>query len=181
MKEKAKNWWLMLIKGIILIVLSFFVFNHPIGSLVGLALYIGIALLFTGITIILASLMVRKYDDNWGWRLAEGIFDVIFAIVLLSNPGITAAIFPFIIGFWMIVYGVMIFVGAFSAKKEGDSNWWMSLIGGILTVMFGWIIMTNILAGAIAITMWIGIALLIFGIINISVSLRLKKLNAAIN
>ena len=181
MKEKAKNWWLMLLKGIVLIVLSFFVFRHPIGSLVGLAMFIGIALLVTGISIIFASIMVRKVDDNWGYRLAEGIFDVIFAIVLLSNPGITAAIFPFIVGFWMMVYGVMIFSGSFKDKKEGDANWWLSLLGGILTVVFGWFVMTDLFAGAIAITIWIGIGLLILGIVNITVSLRLKKLNAVVN
>lgn len=181
MREKAKNWWLMLLKGIILIVLSFFVFRHPVGSLVGLAVFIGIALLLTGIFLIIASLMVSKVDENWGWRLTEGIFDVIFATVLLSNPGITAAVFPFIIGFWMMVYGVMTFSGSFRAKKEGDTNWWLSLLGGIITVLFGWFVMTDLFAGAFAITVWIGIGLLILGIVNIVVSLRLKKLNAAIN
>ncbi len=181
MKNKAKNWWLMLLKGIVLIILSFFVFKHPVGTLVGLAVFIGIALLLTGIFLIIASLMVSKYDDNWGWRLTEGIIDVIFAIVLLSNPGITAAVFPFIIGFWMMVYGVMIFSGSFKDKKEGDCNWWLGLLGGILTVVFGWFVMTDLLAGAVAITFWIGLGLLILGIVNIALSLRLKKLNAAIN
>lgn len=171
----------MLLKGIVLVVLSFFVFRHPVGTLVGLAVYIGVALLFTGISLIIATLLVRKDDENWGWQLAEGIFDVIFAFVLLSNPAITAAVFPFIVGFWMIVYGVMIFSGSFKAKKDGDNNWWLSLLGGILTILFGWFVMTDLFAGAIAITIWIGIGLLIFGIINIAVSLRLRKLNAAIN
>jgi len=181
MKDNAKNWWLMLLKGIVLIVLSFFVFRHPIGSLIGLSVFIGVALLLTGIFQIIAGFMVSGVDDNWGWRLAEGIIDVIFAIVLLSNPGITAAVFPFIIGFWMIVYGVMIFSGSFKSKKEGDGNWWLSLLGGILTVIFGWFVMTDFFAGALAITIWIGIGLLILGIVNIVMSLHLKKLNAAIN
>jgi len=181
MREKSKNWWLMLLKGIVLIVLSFFVFRHPIESLVGLAVFFGIALLLTGIFLIIASIMVSKVDENWGWRLAEGIIDVIFALVLLSNPGITAAVFPFIVGFWMIVYGVMIFSGSFKDKKEDDSNWWVGLLGGILTILFGWFVMTNLLAGAVTITIWIGLGLLILGIVNIAVSLKLKKLNAAIN
>lgn len=181
MKDKAKNWWLMLLKGIALIILSFFVFRHPIGSLLGLAVFIGVTLLITGIFQIIAGIMVSSVDDNWGWRLAEGIIDVIFAMVLLSNPDITAAVFPFIVGFWMIVYGIMIFSGSFKSKKEGDGNWWLSLLGGILTVLFGWFVMTDFLVGTIAITMWIGIGLLILGIVNIAVSFRLKKLNKAIN
>lgn len=181
MKNKAKNWWMMLLKGIVLIILSFFVFRHPVETLVSLAVFIGIALLITGIIAIIVSISVRKFDDNWGWRLFEGIIDVIFAIVLLSNPGITAAVFPFILGFWMIVYGVMIFSGSFKNKKEGDTNWWLSLLGGILTVLFGWFVMTDLFAGAIAITVWIGIGLLILGIVYIVLSLRLKKLNEVVN
>jgi len=181
MKNKTQYWWLMLLKGIVLIILSFFVFRHPIASLLGLVVFIGFSLLFTGILLIVASIMGRDADDNWGWRLAEGIIDLIFGGMLLSNPGITAAVFPFIVGFWMIVYGVMTFSGSFKAKKEGDSNWWLSLLGGILTILFGWFVMTDLFTGAIVITIWIGLGLLIIGIVNIALSLRLKKLNAIIN
>ena len=65
--------------------------------------------------------------------------------------------------------------------KDKAKNWWLSLLGGILTVIFGWFVMTDLFAGALAITIWIGIGLLILGIVNIVMSLRLKKLNAAIN
>lgn len=181
MENKAKNWWLVLLKGVVLIILSIFVFRHPVGSLLGLAIFIGWSLMLTGVFLVIAAISVRKIDENWGWRLAEGIMDVIFGFVLLSNPGITAAVFPFIVGFWMMIYGVMIFSGSFKAKKEGDSNWWLSLFGGIITVLFGWFVMTDFLTGAIAITMWIGMGILLLGIVNVTVSLRLKKLNAAIN
>lgn len=180
MKDTFKNWWLVLIKGIILIVLAFFVFRHPIETLVGLTVFIGVSLLFTGIFLVIASISNSKTDDNWGWKLAEGIIDVIFAIVLLSNPGITAAVFPFIVGFWMMIYGVILLVGSFTLKKEGDSNWWLNLLGGVLTVIFGYIITSNLLAGSIAITIWIGIGLLIFGIINIVVSMKLRKVKKAL-
>jgi uncharacterized membrane protein HdeD (DUF308 family) len=41
MNNKANNWWLVLLKGIILIVLSFFVFRHTIASLLGLTVFKG--------------------------------------------------------------------------------------------------------------------------------------------
>jgi uncharacterized membrane protein HdeD (DUF308 family) len=181
MKNKAKNWWLMLLKGIILIVLSFFVFRHPIASLIGLVTTIGFVWMLTGIFLIIASIMDHKVDDKWGYRLLEGIIDVIFAGILLSHPGITAIVLPFIIGFWIIVNGVTTFCGSFISKKESDGNWWHSLFGGILSIFFGWFVMTDFFAGAIAITFWIGLGLLMLGIVNISLSLRLKKLNTAIN
>jgi len=166
----------MLLKGIVLIVISFFVFKHPVASLVGLAATIGVAFLLVGIFLIIASIMVRGIDDNWGWRLAGGIIDVIFGFVLISNPGITAAVLPFVVGFWIIVNGVTTFSGSFTAKKEGDSNWWLSLLGGLLAILFGWFVMTDIFTGALAITIWIGLGLFILGIVNIVLSLRLRKM-----
>ncbi len=98
MKEALKNWWLVLIKGIILVLLSFFVFRHPVSALIGLALYIGISLMVTGVLLIITSLSNRN-REQWGWQLAEGIIDVLFALILLSNPAVTASVFPFVVGF----------------------------------------------------------------------------------
>ena len=176
MKQVLKYWWLVLIKGIILVALSFFIFGHPVSALVGLALYIGISLMVTGVLLVITGLSNRKEDDQWGWKLAEGIMDVVFAFILLSNPAITATVFPFVVGFWMIFYGIMMFVGSFGNKKDGDKSWWMNLLGGILNVIVGYIIMNDIIAGVFAITFWIGTGVLIFGIVNISAALRMKSL-----
>jgi len=175
MKEAFKYWWLVLIKGIIFILLAFFVFRHPVSALVGLALYIGIALIFTGVFLIIAAVSLRKTEEGWGWRLAEGILDIVFAFILLSNPAVTAAVFPFVVGIWVMVYGILHFADSFRAKKAGASDWWLGLLGGILTIILGYLITSNLMVGAFALTFWIGLGLLIFGIINISLSLRMRK------
>lgn len=175
MKEAMKYWWLVLLKGIILVILSFFIFGHPVSALVGLAIYIGISLMGTGVLLVITSLSNKKNDDQWGWKLAEGIMDVIFAFILLSNPAITATVFPFVVGFWIIYYGIMLFASSFGHRKAGDKNWWINLIGGILNIIVGYIIMNDLIAGAFAITFWIGTGVLIFGLVNISASFRMKS------
>ena len=180
MKNKLKYWWLILLRGIVFLLLSFYVIAYPVGSLVGLAVYIGISLLLTGIFLIVLALSSRDTMDNWGWRLAEGIIDLIFAFVLLTNPGVTATVLPFVVGFWMMVFGVMMFADAFQVKKTGDQNWWVGLMGGLLTILIGFFITSNILVGAIAITYWIGFGFVIAGIININISMRMRKLKTNI-
>ena len=179
MRESLKYWWMILIKGIILVLLSFFIFRHPVSALLGLTIYIGISLMVSGFLLVFSSVSVRKMEENWGWQLAEGVVDVIFAFIMLSNPAITAAVFPFVVGFWMMVYGVILFAGSFKVKKDGDKSWWMNLVGGILTVVIGYFITVDLLAGTIAITFWLGTGVLIFGIVNISAGLRMRKLQAA--
>ena len=46
----------------------------------------------------------RDSLPNWGWGLAGGLFDIIFALILLSNPALTATTLPFVVGFWIIIY-----------------------------------------------------------------------------
>ncbi|WP_083930681.1 HdeD family acid-resistance protein [Eudoraea adriatica] len=176
MKTLQKLWWFTLLRGIILLILAFFVFRHPANALMGVAIYIGISLLITGILQTGASIGFKDLFPNWGWVLAGGLLDIVFAFVLLSNPALTAASLPFVIGFWIIVSGIMSFADSFQSKKEGNSLWGLSMLGGVLSVIVGYFIMSNIIVGALVITTWMGIGFLIIGIVNIVVGFKLKSL-----
>jgi len=179
--QLSKNWWLILIKGIILIILSFVVFRHPVGTLVGVALYIGIALLLTGIVLITTSIAAYRSMENWGWKLTEGVVDTLFGFLLLANPGVTAVVLPFIVGFWVLFYGIMLFVDSFGIKKAGLKGWWIQLITGILTAIIGYTITFNPAAGILTITMFMGIAILLFGIYNVVLAFGLKKFHESVD
>ncbi|TDQ19292.1 uncharacterized membrane protein HdeD (DUF308 family) [Algoriphagus boseongensis] len=177
MKNVSNPWWMILIKGIILIALAIAIFNHPLETLVGFSVYMGIGLLFTGVLLIITAFTIRKIEPQWGWKLAEGVLDVVFAFILLSNPAITAVVFPFVIGFWVITYGIMKFADSFSQKKEGDSGWGINLLGAIVTIVLGYIVMTDFVAGTVAITTWIGAGLFLLGILNVTIAFQVKKLS----
>ena len=176
MKTLQKLWWFTLLRGIILLILAFFVFRHPVNALMGVAIYIGISLLITGILQTGASIGFRDSFPNWGWILAGGLLDIVFGFVLLSSPALTAASLPFVVGFWIIVSGIMSFADSFQSKKEGNSLWGLSMLGGVLSVIVGYFIMSNIIIGALTITTWMGIGFLIIGIVNIVIGFKLKVL-----
>ncbi len=172
-----KNWWLVMLKGIVLIVLAFIVFNNPGATLLGIALFIGIGLLLTGVAIIIIALAGKKEMDNWGWKLAEGMLDVLFGFILIANPEITAVVLPFLIGFWAMFYGILLTVGAFNLKKIS----WSLLIAGVLTIILGYIIMFNPIVLGLTISIWIGITLLVVGIANVAFAFDIKKIKQAAN
>ena len=176
-KIANKNWWLVLLKGLLLIVLAFIVFGNPGDTLLGIALFIGIAFLLTGFAIIFIALLGKKDLDNWGWKLAEGILDVLFGFFLIANPGITAVVIPFLIGFWAVFYGILLTAGAFSSKEFN----WTLLFVGILTIILGYIIMFHPIVLGLTISIWIGITLLIVGIANVAFAFDIKKLKKAVN
>ena len=171
-----KNWWLVLLKGLILIVLAFVVFNNPGATLLSITLFVGIGFLVAGLVISIMSLAGKKEMDNWGWKLAEGLLDIFFGFILIANPEITAVIIPFLIGFWATFYGVLLIVSAFSTAKFS----WILLIGGILILILGNIILFNPIIFEITLSAWIGITLLIAGIANVILSFDIKSIKQAV-
>jgi uncharacterized membrane protein HdeD (DUF308 family) len=175
-KMANKNWWLVLLKGLLLIVLAFIVIGNPGDTLLAIALFIGIAFLLTGFAIIFVALLGKNDLENWSWKLAEGILDVLLGFILIANPEITAIVIPFLIGFWALFYGILLTVGAFSSKEFS----WIMLLVGILTIILGNIIMFNPIVMGLTLAIWIGITLLIVGIANVAFSFDIKKLKQAI-
>jgi uncharacterized membrane protein HdeD (DUF308 family) len=176
MKTLQKTWWPTLLKGIVLLILAFMVFRHPASALIGVATYIGISLLVTGILLTGVSIGYRDSIPNRGAILAGGLLDIVFGFVLLSNPVHTAITLPFVVGFWIIITGIMSFADAFQSKKEEVPLWGLGLFSGVISVLIGYIIMSNLLFGVLAITTWMGIGFAIAGIMNIAIGFKLKSL-----
>ena len=109
-------------------------------AILGIAVYIGVSLLLTGIIQTGASFASRAALPNWGWALAGGLIDILFGFVLLSNPALTAASLPFVVGFWIIVSGIMSFADAFQSRKEGNSLWGLGMLGGVISILVGYFI-----------------------------------------
>mgnify|MGYP001816945655 CR=1 FL=1 len=176
MKTLQKIWWVSLLRGIILVLLAFFVFRHPVNALIGVAIYIGISLLITGILQTGFSIGFRDTFPNWGWILAGGLIDILFGFVLLSNPALTAASLPFVVGFWIIVSGIMSLADAFQSRKEENSLWGLGMLGGVLSIIIGYFITNNTMVGMLTITTWMGIGFAIAGIVNIVIGFKLKSI-----
>ena len=173
-----KNWGLLLFKGLVFIALAIYTFFHPVETLVALALYIGISLIITGIILIYAAFKTKNENPEWTSSLAEGAIDLLFGIVLITNPGLTVTVIPFIVGFWLMVLGVILAANGFKARKEEDSNWSTILIGGIVLVILGYLMISKLFFGAFAITVWFGIGFLIVGLINVFIALGLRKVKS---
>ncbi len=175
-----KNWWMLLLKGIILIVLSIMVFSNPQGTILGLSLYISLAFLFSGVLLVISAIGFGSQTKNRGWRLAEGLIDIFFGLILFSHPGLTALVVSFMIGFWFLFNGITSLTNSFDLKDGGVSNWWLGLLWGILAIVFGFQIMFRPLAGTITIVTLLGTLFMLAGIFNIAFSFILKGIKKEI-
>ncbi len=171
-KQIAKNWYMFLIKGIIMILLAILVFNHPGATLLGVAVYLGIGLVITGIIAIGLGIAERKLNPDWRWRTFEGVIDLILGFIVINNPVLTISIIPFLIGFWAGIYGIFLFIDAFSSKESRG----LKMISGILIFLLAWVLMFNPLFMGLTMVIWFGVLLLINGIANVIISFGLRKI-----
>ena len=134
--KTVKNWWLLLLTGILLVIGSVWVFFTPLESYVNLAWIFSILVLANGISYVIFSISNNKELEGWGWYLAGGLFEIIIGIVLIYYPEISIVILPLVVGFWFMFRGAQIIAASLELKKYGILDWgWIMLFGIALTIM----------------------------------------------
>lgn len=166
----SKNWYMLLIKGIIMILLAVLIFMSPGDALLTYVLWIGIGFSIAGVARIVQGFQAKGVTEGWGWIVFEGVMDIILGFIMMAHPALTAAILPFMFGFWGVFYGFFLIIDAFSGT--GSMGW--KLIGGILTVIIGFSIMFNPVMMGMTLAVWVAIMLLVVGIFNVVASFSLK-------
>ena len=152
-----------LLRGILFIIIAVVAFRNPLAALVGLTSVIGFLTLFTGTIFVVGSISVRKLYNKWGWTLALGILDILLGGALLFYPALTAPLLVIFIGTWTVAIGMMESGLSFGLKTLKFKKWWVLLIMGLLSILFGGIIIFKPLVGALSITLFIGMQFLFYG------------------
>ena len=73
-KRAIRNWWLLLLVGILLLAVGVAVFFYPQQSYLGLAVRFGWLMLFSGVLEVALSSTNRHYITGRGWMFVGGLF-----------------------------------------------------------------------------------------------------------
>jgi uncharacterized membrane protein HdeD (DUF308 family) len=163
-----RKWWLILIQGILMIVLSIYILNNPVSVLASLSIWFGLLVLAAGLLGIFAWLSANKSGKE-NISLFWTIITAIFGLWLLFNLSATMKTLTTVFGLWMLVTGVHLVKSGWSLKKENAMGWIM-VIAGILSAAASLMIFLNMDAGAIGISTLLGLQVLITGITLIMIS-----------
>jgi uncharacterized membrane protein HdeD (DUF308 family) len=169
----AKNWWLTLLRGICAIVFGVLAFIWPGMTLVTLVLLYGAFALADGVFALAAAIMGGTPLPRW-WLAVVGLLGIAAGIVTFAWPGMTALLLLWFIAGWAIATGVMQIVGAIRLRKEIDNEWWL-IAGGVLSVVFGLVLVVQPGAGALALLFGIGAYAVVYGIILVAFAFRLRR------
>ncbi len=167
-------WWLMLVHGLLLILLSYFLFNQTGKLILVSASIAGFFALLTGLVSIIGYFFAGKNERHWV-AFFTGFFSCIAGIFFLSSSALAQVWITWIFAVYMILNAILVVVIAWEQKTE-ISWWWCTLIFLLytLTVLYFFINDTtvlNISMGAFA-----GVQFFINGILIIVLAFVIRKL-----
>lgn len=163
-------WWLLLLWGILALLLGVALLFTPGITTILLITFMGAYWLVGGI-FALASLVTDK--SNMGWKIFLAIINILAGILILVYPiyatVFTLAIVVIFIGFWACFVGGAHLFQAFTTKDWGNG------VLGIISLIFGIILLVNSFVAAILLPFVIGAFAIVMGLCSIFVSFTAKK------
>lgn len=166
----ASNWWLLLLRGIFAVLFGIMAFAWPGLTLVTLILLYGAYAFVDG----LSAIWVGVSSRAWG-LLMFGVLGIIVGLYAFFFPGITAIALLYLIAAWAFVRGIFEIVTAIQLRKE-ISNEWVLILSGVVSILFGVVLVSNPGSGALAMILVIGTFALVFGVMMIILAFRVKGL-----
>jgi uncharacterized membrane protein HdeD (DUF308 family) len=170
-QQVARNWWMLLLNGALLIVAGFLIFSID-WTVRELATFIGALFIFQGVAEALTTgidARVRQTNVLTGLlSIAAGIL-----IIVWPEPGLLAV--AIILGAWLIVAGTLAITGAFAARQILP-NWWLLLIIGLLEIPLGVLALANPGATLAALITVAGIWAIAVGVMRVVLAFEVKRL-----
>jgi uncharacterized membrane protein HdeD (DUF308 family) len=171
----VRNWWSLVLRGIVGVVLGLLTFAWPGITLAGLVLLFGAYALIDGIISLVGAVRAAQANERWGVSVLEGLVGIGAAIVTVLWPAITVIALLFVIAAWAIVTGVLEISAAIRLRQHIQGEWLLAL-GGVASVIFGFLVMMAPAAGALVLALWFGAYVLVFGVLMIALGIRLRGL-----
>jgi len=173
MEQLARAWWLVLVRGIVAIVFGILALFWPGITLLVLVIFFGAYAIVDGVFSIFSAF--RHDTRSRAWAIFSGIIGILAGLVALIWPGITSLALLYVIAFWAILHGIAEIVGGIQLRKVIDNEWAL-ILGGVLSVIFGAMLFLWPGAGMLGLVWLIAIFAVIYGIVMVVLSFRVKKL-----
>jgi len=180
----SRNWWVLLLRGIVAILFGVLTFMQPGISLASLVLLFGAYAIADGGLGAWTAISHRKDRENWWVLLLQGLLGIGVGVLTLFNPAVTALALLFYIAIWAIATGVLEIVTAIRLRKELEGEW-VLVLAGLASVAFGVLLMASPGAGALAVLWLIASYATLFGILFVTLAFKVrgvaKKIEARVS
>ncbi len=174
LEQIQKNWWLVLLRGVLPVIFGLVAIFLPGILLITILVYFGIVAVICGVFLLIEGFGIKEEDG--GMRILEGVLSIFFGLLFIILPEFILDVVMYLISIWAIIGGIMQIFHAVKLRKLVESEW-ITILYGVVTLVFGILVLLNIRAGAQALVMFFGAYSIISGLLMIWLSLKVKKIN----
>src|SRR5918912_3707466 len=169
----ARNWGWMALRGVAALLFGVLTLFNPGITLAVLVLLFGAYALVDGIFTVVAAIANRRGEPHWVALLVGGLASIVVGVGTFLVPGVTAIVLLYFIAAWAIVTGAAEIATAIRLRRVMTGEWLLAL-AGVLSVLFGVLLIARPGAGALAVVLWIGAYAIVFGVVLLALAFRLR-------
>ena len=169
----ARHWWAIVLRGAIAVLFGIVALAAPGAVLLSLAVFFGVYVLIDGLIGVVSSFRAVAAHRHWGALLAEAALNIVMGLIALVLPGAAVLAFILLMAAWALISGGLMLAAAIKLHAS-HGRWWLGL-AGVVSMLWGVLLVLAPLAGAVVLTWWLGIYAIIFGISLLACGWRLRR------
>jgi uncharacterized membrane protein HdeD (DUF308 family) len=170
----GRSWWILLLYGLVALGFGIIAIGWPMSAAIALAWTLGVMAIVEGVISLLA-LITGASGASRGWLLLYVVASLGFGVLAEINPLATASVLVLFLAAWLLVAGIYRIVFALRVRKQIQGEW-LLILSGVLAIVLGLLFAANPYAGVAVTTLWIGIGSLLYGVLQVLVAFKLRKL-----
>lgn len=158
---------MFIIIGIIMVIM-------PKMSLEVLGIMLSVMLIINGIILMVTDI---KLNNNFipVDMLPASILSILLGIMILIYPSILSIIIPLMLGTWFIMTSIFKLRLTLYLSKIQNTPWILLMLISILSIICGFVLILNPIDSSIAITLFMGIVIIVYAISDITNMIVLKR------
>ncbi len=120
----------------------------------------------------MAGKTMGNLQKQWGWFFALGLLMMFFGFIIIMYPVAGTFTIELLLGLILLIGGLAHMALSFQAKKWG--GFLLTLLSGIVYAVAGLLLLLYPLAGVITLTMFLGVLLLVTGILKGGLAFKIR-------
>ncbi|NLF03790.1 MAG: hypothetical protein GX593_02095 [Actinomycetales bacterium] len=175
-RSARRLWGVSLLRGAVAVVVGAFLLLDAEATFRVLVWLLGALLVVDGIVAAVGALRTSREEAGAarGWWILLGVLSVAAGVVVMVWPGLTVALFVWVVAVWALVAGVVGTVAALRARSRQDPGWDWRLAIALITLALGVVVVTRTDALAETLALIVALYLLASGIVQLVAALSAR-------
>lgn len=164
----------MVIMAVLTVIMGIALIANPNAAALTICSLLGWIILLSGVVSVIFYLRGnRSFWEMSGLVLA--IIGILLGIFIIRTPGVIVKFLGYLMAGILLIHGINDVREAIEVKGYRDEGWMIALILGVISILFGILIIWNPFSSAAVLMTIIGIALIYDGVTDLLIVLRVAR------